>query len=174
MHCLAISLDSDSNKVLFEIGQFLCKKLNTSLIIENFHLTLICANGAMECSSFIKEFKEEEFIFKRIYPIKWVILEGKTTDYDYLALEVFIPKKIVNSINNLRNKLCQNTNYEYKPHISIIKAAKGTLPLEIIGTLNEQFPSVQELSSKNLVQFNHNFEIIKSDCLSQLLKKPVS
>lgn len=173
MHCLAISLDSNSNKTLFEVGQFLCTELKASLIIENFHLTLICVKGSFECSAFMNEFKQEKFIFKRIYPMKWVILEGKNTNYDYIALEVFIPKKIVQAINKLRNQLCDKAaiDFEYKPHISIVKAEKGTLNQDILDTLNQKYPRMNDLSSKNLVQFNHNFEIIQSASLELLLQK---
>lgn len=170
MHCLAISLDSDSNKILFEVGQKLSQRLHTSFIIENFHLTLLCANGGMECKNFIDEFKKEKFTFRHIYPLRWVVLEGKTTDFDYLVLEVYLPKKILNTINELRLKLCGQTTYEYKPHVSVIKAPKGALTPEIIQYLNTEYPNIKTLVSKNLIEFNHEYQIIKCSLIQQELK----
>lgn len=163
MHCLAYSLDSNSNKELFKIGTYLSKELDSSIIIENFHMTLICVQGGPECQQFINEYKKDTFIFRNIYPLEWKIFEGKLTDYDYLVLKVLIPKKIEQSLLKLRKELSgDHSILDFKPHISVIKIEKGKLKPDIIQKLNNEFKIIPTLKTKDLVQFDHNQNIVES------------
>lgn len=171
MHCLALSLDSPSNQTLFKLGSYICSQQKTSFLIEKFHLTLICVDEDKNCSDFIKDIRDEKFVFSRITPIKWTVLEGRNTDFDYLAIEVYLPKKILNNINLIRKKYINKSYYDLRPHISVAKGPKGSFSKEFIKHINEKFSLISYFYAKELIHFT-NFEIVKKTALKELLAQP--
>lgn len=167
MYCLALSLDSSSNKNLFQIGSYICNYQKTSLLIEKFHLTLICLEKNEECDSFISDIKEDSFALKKIIPMRWEVLEGKMTDFDYLVLEVFLPKQILSNLNDVRKKYIHNKYFDLKPHISVVKGPKGSFSKELVQHLNEKYAMIPTCCAKELLHFE-NFIVVKKTDLDTL------
>lgn len=169
MHCLAVSLDSRSNTLLHKIGKEVYAFQRMSMMIQKFHLTLFCVEDIIDCEKFLQEFQENKFLFEKMKPITWLVLEGKNTDYDYLAIEVSLPPKIKKEIIRLREKNDHDklNHFELKPHISIVKAPKGSFPTELIDLLNKKYQQLPSFKTQDMLLFSKDFKIIKKTKLSK-------
>lgn len=105
-------------------------------------------------------------------PIKFSVLPGTTTDYDYLVVEVDIPNKIKKSIIELRKDICpQNILLDLKPHVSIAKGPKGGFSSELIDLINKKYNYLSSFSVKELLLFSKDFELINKTRVSEIKAK---
>lgn len=169
MHCLAVSLDSKSNTLLHKIGKEIYAYQRMSMMIQKFHLTLFCVEDITDCENFLQEFQENKFLFEKMRPVNWLILEGKNTDYDYLAIEVTIPPKVKKEIIRLREKNDSDklNHFDLKPHISIVRAPKGTFPPELVELLNKKYRHLPSFKTQDVLLFSKDFKIVKKTRLSK-------
>lgn len=175
MHCLAITLNKKSNEILHRIGKEIFNYQNSSLVIEKFHLTLFCVDNITQCATFLRAYQEKNFLFSRMKPLKFTVLPGTTTDYDYLVVEVSIPNKIKNSIIELRRKINPQTcAFDLKPHVSIARGPKGSFSTELVELINKKYHYLAALSVKELLLFSKDFELIKKTTLSEIKAKTPS
>lgn len=173
MHCLAITLDVKTNTLLNKIGKEIFTFQKLSMMIEKFHLTLLCVEDIKGCEIFINEYQENNFIFSRMKPMKWTVLEGKNTNFDYLTVEVLVPARIKKEIIRLRQKIDPNTSnhLDLKPHISVMRAPKGSFSGDLIDLLNKKYSHLPAFKTKDMLLFSNEFELVKKTRISEIKPK---
>lgn len=167
MECVALTLDSPSNSSLIDIGAFISNYNKTCLMIEKFHLTLMCSQSHEDCLELFNYFKESKDILKNLKPKRWIVLTGGNTDWQYLAIEIDLPKKFKDKIDSLRKKLLNEHYMELLPHISVAQGEKGVFSANLLKELNNMFPKIPCLKTKNIVRFNNKHQIVRKISLSQ-------
>jgi hypothetical protein len=167
MECVALTLDSSSNSSLIDIGAFISNYNKTCLMIEKFHLTLMCSQSHDDCLELFNYFKESKDILKNLKPKRWIVMNGGNTDWQYLAIEIDLPKKFLEKINSLRKRLLNDKYFELLPHISVAQGEKGVFSANLLQELNKTFPKIPYLKIKNIVRFNSQHQIVRKISLSQ-------
>ena len=156
MYCLALELDTKTNRILFNEAQKFVKE-NKFYMINKFHFTLITLDN------YPKENQINEVLnlgFDDIYFGNMKELEGRNTAMNYLAINLILTKDMVKKIERYRKKYMEEDYFPLIPHISLLQTEDEFIQSDI-EELDRSFNKNQELGFKSLLVYGPDRNIIK-------------